>query len=415
VRAMNELARDVVYAEDDVVSVIERAPELSEPVCFIVDPKPGICLLVANVCDDLGVQAHRFETFAAMVQASRRFTPDVIFLEPGIDGRDGDNAIPALATAGFRCPIQLMSGLNEVLIEEARRLGERHGLTMLPVLAKPFRVPAVRQVIEQLGLRRDALASVRVTLADALRCGWLELWYQPKIDLRARVFAGAEGYVRARHPEHGVVPPDNLFGGASADDMLALTQHVLATAMRDWSLFASVGLPIRFSINIPVLALAKLPLATLISQHRPKASNWPGLVLELGEDEVMQDLMLVQRMEKELRPHGVSFAVDDFGRAYSSIQHAKDISFAELKIDRSFVANCDTDRMNAGLCETIIALAHRLGSKAVAEGIETALELKALHRMGCDLGQGYLFARPMPRDHFLSLLRERGNKGRTGS
>jgi EAL domain-containing protein (putative c-di-GMP-specific phosphodiesterase class I) len=86
-----------------------------------------------------------------------------------------------------------------------------------------------------------------------------------------------------------------------------------------------------------------------------------------------------------------------------------------LKIDRSFVANCDTDRMNAGLCETIIALAHRLGSKAVAEGIETALELKALHRMGCDLGQGYLFARPMPRDHFLRLLRERGKGGKAAS
>jgi EAL domain-containing protein (putative c-di-GMP-specific phosphodiesterase class I)/FixJ family two-component response regulator len=412
---MNELVRDVLGAETDIVAVIEHAPGRSEPVCFIVDPKPGICLLVANVCDDLGVQAHRFDSFAAMVQASRRYTPDVIFLEPGIDGRDGDNSIPALATAGFRCPIQLMSGLNAVLIEEARRLGERHGLTMLPVLEKPFRVPPVRQVIEQLGLRRDALASINVTLADALRHGWLELWYQPKIDLRARVFAGAEGYVRARHPQHGIVPPGSLFNGASPEDMLALTQHVLATAMRDWSLFASVGLPIRFSINVPILALAKLPLATIISQHRPKASNWPGLVLEIGEDEVVQDLMLVQRAERELRPHGISFAIDDFGRAYSAIAQAKDIAFAELKIDRSFVANCDTDRMNAGLCETIIALAHRIGSKAVAEGIETALELKALHRMGCDLGQGYLFARPMPRDHFLNLLRERGNKGRPGA
>ena len=171
----------------------------------------------------------------------------MIFLEPGIDGRDGDDVIPAVAAAGFRCPIQLMSGLNAVLTEEARRLGERHGLTMLPVLEKPFRVPAVRQVIEKLGLRRDALASIHVTLADAIRHGWLELWYQPKIDLRARVFAGAEGYVRARHPEYGVVPPDSLFSRATTEDMLVLTQHVLATAMRDWSLFASVGLPIRFS------------------------------------------------------------------------------------------------------------------------------------------------------------------------
>jgi EAL domain-containing protein (putative c-di-GMP-specific phosphodiesterase class I) len=409
---MNEAVRHVLGTGTDVVPVNPYASSKSEPICFIVDSKPGICLMVANVCDDLGLQAHRFDSFAQMLDARERVTPDVIFLEPGIDGRDGDDVIPALAVAGFRCPIQLMSGLNAVLTEEARRLGERHGLTMLPVLEKPFRVPAVRQVIEKLGMRRDALSTIRVTITDAIRHGWLELWYQPKIDLRARVFAGAEGYVRARHPEYGVVPPDSLFSRATAEDMLALTQHVLATAMRDWSLFASVGLPIRFSLNVPIIALAKLPLASIVAQHRPKASNWPGLILEIGEDEIMQDLMLAQKVERELRPHGISFAIDDFGRAYSQIAQLKDLVFAELKIDRSFVANCDTDRMNAGLCETIISLAHRLGSKAVAEGVETALELKALHRMGCDLGQGYLFARPMPRDHFLKLLRERGNKGK---
>jgi EAL domain-containing protein (putative c-di-GMP-specific phosphodiesterase class I)/FixJ family two-component response regulator len=407
---MNEAVRGVHGMEADIVALTSQRGYTAEPICFIVDPKPGIGLLVANVCDDLGLQPHRFESFAAMLDASERVKPDVIFLEPGIDGRDGDDVIPAVAAAGFRCPVQLMSGLNAVLTEEARRLGERHGLTMLPVLEKPFRVPAVRQVFEKLGMRRDALASIHVTITDAIRNGWLELWYQPKIDLRARVFAGAEGYVRARHPEYGVVPPDSLFSRATPEDMLVLTQHVLGTAMRDWSLFASVGLPIRFSLNVPVVALAKLPLASIVAQHRPKASNWPGLILEIGEDEIVQDLMLAQKVERELRPHGISFAIDDFGRAYSAIAQLKDMSFAELKIDRSFVANCDTDRMNAGLCETIIGLAHRLGSKAVAEGVETALELKALHRMGCDLGQGYLFARPMPRDHFLKLLRERGNK-----
>jgi EAL domain-containing protein (putative c-di-GMP-specific phosphodiesterase class I) len=409
---MNEAVRGVQGVEADVVALTRHAANKPEPICFILDPKPGIGLLVANVCDDLGLQPHRFESFAAMLDASERVRPDVIFLEPGIDGRDGDDVIPAVAAAGFRCPIQLMSGLNAVLTEEARRLGERHGLTMLTVLEKPFRMPAVRQVFEKLGMRRDALASIHVTIPDAIRHGWLELWYQPKIDLRARVFAGAEGYVRARHPEYGVVPPDSLFSRATTEDMLVLTQHVLATAMRDWSLFASVGLPIRFSINVPIVALAKLPLASIVAQHRPNASNWPGLVLEISEDEIVQDLMLAQKVERELRPHGISFAIDDFGRAYSAIALLKDLTFAELKIDRSFVANCDTDRMNAGLCETIIALAHRLGSKAVAEGVETALELKALHRMGCDLGQGYLFARPMPRDHFLKLLRERGNKSK---
>ena len=407
---MNQAVRHLVQAETDPVAARPHAS--AEPVCFVVDAKPGICLLVANVCGDLGLQSFRFDTIDAMIEAGKRQTPDIIFLEPGIDGRDGEAVIPALAAAGLRCPIQLMSGLNPVLADEARRLGERKGLSMLPVLEKPFRVPAVRQIIEQLGLRRDALANINVTLADALSHNWLELWYQPKIDLRGRMFAGAEGYVRARHPEHGVIPPGSLFNGAGPDEMLALTRHVLTTALRDWPVFASVGLPIRFSINVPMLALEKLPIGAIVSQHRPKAANWPGLILEINEDEIIQNLSLAQRVEKDLRPLGVTLAIDDFGRAYSTIAQLKDLSFSELKIDRSFVANCNTDRMNAGLCETIIELAHRLGSKVVAEGIETAAELRALHGMGCDLGQGYLFARPMPRDHFLRLLQERG-KGKT--
>ena len=269
--------------------------------------------------------AHRFDTLRRDGRGEpSACTPDVIFLEPGIDGRDGDDVIPALAAAGFRCPIQLMSGLNAVLTEEARRLGERHGLTMLPVLEKPFRVPAVRQVIEQLGLRRDALASIHVTLADALRHGWLELWYQPKIDLRARVFAGAEGYVRARHPEYGMVPPDSLFsrrhagGHAGADAACARDRDARLVAVRE-----------RRAAD-PLLDQRADPRARQAAarhrssaQHRPKASNWPGLVLEISEDEIMQDLLLAQRVERELRPHGISFAIDDFGRAYSAIAQAE--------------------------------------------------------------------------------------------
>lgn len=166
---MNQAVRHLRDAETDhSVVVLASAAEQSEPICFVVDPKPGVCLLVANVCGDLGIRADRFDTLDAMIAASRSDAPDVIFIEPAIDGRDGDDIIPALAAAGLRCPIQIMSGLNPVFAEEARRLGERKGLTMLPVLAKPFRVPAVRQVIEQLGLRRDALANVNVTIGDAL-------------------------------------------------------------------------------------------------------------------------------------------------------------------------------------------------------------------------------------------------------
>jgi EAL domain-containing protein (putative c-di-GMP-specific phosphodiesterase class I) len=394
----------------------EPVPALgpTEPVCFVADSKPGVCGLVASVCGELGLRVDQFDRLSALLDGAKRRTPDLIFIEPTIDGRDGDEALELLANAGVRCPVQVMSGLNPVLTEDIRRHGERRGLSMLPILHKPFRRPAIRQVVHQLGLRRDFLASINVTLTEALARGWIETWYQPKIDLRGRTFAGAEGFVRARHPEHGVLPPDSILTGAAQADLLALTQHVLLNTLREWQNFANQGVPIKFSINVPAVALAKLPLAAIIAEARPRLPTWPGLVLEINEDEIVHDFALARKVAAELRAHNVTLAIDDFGRAYGAVAQLKDTPFAEMKIDRSLIANCDVDRMNAGLCETIIELAHRLGAKAVAEGIESAGELKALQRMGCDMGQGYLFARPMPRENFLKLLRERG-KGKPGA
>jgi len=104
---------------------------------------------------------------------------------------------------------------------------------------------------------------------------------------------------------------------------------------------------------------------------------------------------------------GAHLAVANCGAGYASLSRVRDVPFCELKIDRSYVANCGSDPVNAGLCETIIELAHGFGIPAVAEGIETSAELQALLRMGCDAGQGFLFARPMAKDHFLEEIRKR--------
>ena len=375
------------------------------PTCFVLDREPGVRRLVSAVVSDLGVRADQFDSLPLLLDAVSRHAPDVIFLDIGSDGAD---CIEALQVAQVGCPVQLMSGLNAVLVEEIRRSGERHGLKMLPVLQKPFRHNAVRQVLQGLGLRRDVLSKVSVTLAEAIRQDWLELWYQPKIDLRAKLLAGAEGYVRVNHPSHGILPPDSFLADAGEAELLTLTEHVISTVLRDWAVFARFGIPVRFAINVPQAALVRLPLAAIFRDARPKAGNWPGLVLEITEDEIIPDLSLAHAMAKELRPYNVSLAVDDFGAAYGSLARLRELPFSEIKIDRSFVGSCDTEPMNAGLCETVIELAHRFNVLCVAEGIETPGELKALHRMGCDLGQGYLFARPMPKEQFAALLRERG-------
>jgi EAL domain-containing protein (putative c-di-GMP-specific phosphodiesterase class I) len=247
----------------------------------------------------------------------------------------------------------------------------------------------------------------KVTLADVLRRDWLELWYQPQIELKSRRLAGAEALARARHPTRGIIPPGEFLAGASEADMLALTERVIIAGLRDWEAFASNGIFLKLSVNTPVSALVTLPLTQLLREERPKAENWPGLTLEVTEDEIVNDLALANDVADRLREFNCTLALDDFGAGYSSLARLRELPFSELKIDRSYVANCNSDRVNGGLCEVIVELAQRFGLTSVAEGIETMYEKHKLEGLGCNLGQGYLFAKPMPRERLIAMIRPR--------
>jgi len=247
----------------------------------------------------------------------------------------------------------------------------------------------------------------KVTLGDVLRRDLFELWYQPKIDLRTKRLAGAEGLVRARKPDGSLISPGVFLPGAREDDMLALTERVILTALRDFEDCAAQGVPLKLSVNVPASAFVKLPIAKMLREERPSAANWPGLILEVTEDEAMHDLKMANEVADELRALQCSLALDDFGAGYSSLARLRQLPFSELKIDRSYVTNCHLDKVNAGLCETIVELAKRFDLKVVAEGIETTHESHKLQGLGCDIGQGYLFAKPMAKEQFVAVLGRR--------
>ena len=247
----------------------------------------------------------------------------------------------------------------------------------------------------------------KVTLVDVLERNWFELFYQPKIDLKSMRLVGAEALVRARHPTRGVLPPGLFLPGASEDDMLALTERVIVTALKDWEDCAASGMSVKLSVNVPVSALVKLPIAQILREERPLADNWPGLIMEVTEDEIIHDLEIANDVADALRSLNCSLALDDFGAGYSSLARLRQLPFSELKIDRSYVTNCNSDRISAGLCETIVDLGKRFGLKTVAEGIETTHESHKLQGIGCNIGQGYLFAKPMAKADLIAIMRRR--------
>ncbi len=260
-----------------------------------------------------------------------------------------------------------------------------------------------------------ASARPRIAITEALRNNWCEIWYQPKIDLKRKCLAGAEALARIRHPQFGVLQPGDFLPEVDENSIAELAQQALLATLLDWTMFDEAGFNLHLAVNVPAHVLFKLPIPQLVAEYQPKSERWPGLILEVTEDQIVRDAALANEIATRLRVSGVTIALDEFGAGYSSFSSLRALPFAELKIDQSFVSGCATDAANAAICQTAIDLAHRFGSAAVAEGVERTADLQTLMVMGCDFGQGPLIAPPMPKERFLELLRQRVNKPRGAS
>jgi len=394
---------------DDAPSMVPEDAEPAMPAvpsAFVVDDEEGICKVISMTLASMGIETERFHNAKDAVAALDSHLPAIIFLDVALEGSDAIDVIRGLGERGYSGVVQLMSGSNIALLEDVARVGARHGLNMRPPIQKPFRPEAIRAVVSSLHSGHRP-GSVAVSLDDAIANKWLELWYQPKIDLRTSTLAGAEGLIRCRHPVYGTLTPGSFLPGGTERDHATLTEQVITTALRDWSDMAGLGVNLHIAVNTSIGALANLQLPALIREHRPKSDKWPGLILEITESEVVKNVALMHEIATQLRIYGITLAIDDFGEGFSSFTRLRELPFAEMKLDMSFVKGCGTDLKNAGICQAIINLAHHFGAVAVAEGIENATDLQAIHRMGCDLGQGFFLARPMPKANFLALLRQR--------
>jgi len=277
----------------------------------------------------------------------------------------------------------------------------------MPVLKKPFETDTIVKIIQELKLGTPPAVAARLELEDAIKNKWVEFWYQPKIALRKKQLAGAEAYARVRHPEHGIVLAAAFTANATEAATAKLAELSLDNALETSSHFSKLGVNLRLTVNIPVPALVKIPVEDFVKKHHPTNDKWPGLIVDVPEEQIVSDLALAGELSKKLEPLNVRLAIDNFGRAYSTLAKAEELPFEELKLDRAFVTDCGTDKVNAPLCKTVIDLAHNFGRYVVAVGIEKAADASALVSMGCDYGQGFLLGQPMPEERFVSLLRQR--------
>ena len=250
--------------------------------------------------------------------------------------------------------------------------------------------------------------SLLTDLRRALEQGELRLYLQPKVPLQGGLGMAAEALVRWQHPVRGLVPPVEFIPFAEQTGFVrqitlwmfgAVTQLLAQDSVRALGLRVSVNLSTRDLLD-PLLSAR---LGAMLAQHGVPAS---AICLEITESAIMDDPQRAEAMLNLLSKQGFRLSIDDFGTGYSSLGYLKRLPVDELKIDRSFVINMETDANDATIVRSTIDLAHNLGLGVVAEGVENADVLEQLRVLSCDEAQGYHISRPLPVDGFLAWLEE---------
>lgn len=258
--------------------------------------------------------------------------------------------------------------------------------------------------------RAFARLSIEVNLRKALAQGQFCLHYQPKVELRNNEVVGIEALVRWEHPDLGLVSSGEFVPVAEETGLIIpLSEWILSEACRQVIAWQAQGLPaLRVAVNLSAAQFNQPNLAALMADILKKSGIDPQLLeIEITESVLMQQGEATLRTLHELRQLGLSISIDDFGTGYSSLAYLKRFPVSALKIDQSFVRDVTDDPGDAAIVRAIVRLAHDLGLKAIAEGVEQESQLHFLRGLGCDEVQGYYFSRPLRADVLPGWLRAR--------
>jgi diguanylate cyclase (GGDEF)-like protein len=235
----------------------------------------------------------------------------------------------------------------------------------------------------------------------------LELHYQPKVSLGSGGLCGVEALVRWQHPVRGLISPADFIPIAETTGLInRLTSRVLRMAIRQARAWLDDGMAIPVAVNLSPRCLLDPALVAHVTDLLRECGLPTHLLrLEVTETAVMADPGLAMTTLTQLHELGIKLSIDDYGTGYSSLAYLKRLPVDELKVDRTFVLNIDRDQDDATLVRGAIDLGHNLGLTVVAEGVEGAAHVAALHELGCDIAQGYHYARPMPPKDLANWLR----------
>lgn len=287
--------------------------------------------------------------------------------------------------------------------EMAMHRAKQEGLNSI----KAFRPEMHEQTAKFLDIERD--------LHQALKRDEFEVFYQPIIDLGTMRLIGLEGLIRWHHPQLGLVPPGDFIPVAEETDLiLPIGNRVLEMACEQFGawLKASQDSDLFVSINLSAKQFQEQDLVRTVCNALDRA-HVPAshLKLEITESVVMSDVQASSAILAHLKEMGIQLAIDDFGTGYSSLSYLQSLPINYIKIDRSFVWSMQKNKQNTELIKAIVAMGHSMDHLLIAEGIETLSHVQLLQSLGCNMGQGFYFAKPMPAPDVQAYMNSGSIKG----
>lgn len=332
--------------------------------------------------------------------------PDIILCDLNMPDVDGIQFIEALGKTTWDGSLILVTGENSRLLDAATQLARTLGIHVVGTLGKPINPSLLRELLDDYEPRiypyvestRNEDGYAAGEIADAMEQGQLILHYQPQVRLSDGVATSIECLVRWRHPHDGLVYPDQFVSLAEEHDLIdALTERVVRMAMDQTRSWRESGIHLPIAINLSMNTLQREDAVEWLVGMLEEGGQRPqDVIWEVTESRFMRSLprTLSNLTRLSLRKCGLS--IDDFGTGHSSLIQLRDLPFAELKIDRSFVHEGSNDPVRRAIVSASASMARSLNMHCIAEGVETLDDWRFVQTLGCTHAQGWVIGRTMP-------------------
>jgi len=375
---------------------------------LVIDDEEDICDIIAEIGARHGLHVQTLSQTENVTTVLQSFQPELVMLDLMIPGTDGVELLRLFSEHAKNAKLCLISGSDARVLNSARRLGSAYGLDVVGALEKPLSISVLDELFDRLAPRENSSegSPTKIDVAQAIASNQFTLHYQPVIEIATRRVKGAEALVRWTHPHRGLLPPETFLEHVVNDGMMqALTDVVVQTSVTQAAAWHRRGENLTLSMNVTASTLLDLTLpdklASLCKQYDIPPEK---LILEVTETEAMRDVTRTMDVLLRMRIRNIWVSIDDFGTGHSSLRELQRMPFSELKIDKSFVMEMMANKDCAVIVNTIIDLAHNLGLRVIAEGVEDARIWNYLLEKGCDYAQGFFMGKPMPASAFDAWL-----------